>query len=186
VKRRSKRGGGNATTRRKKVASGSSNQILAYRFSQLAGFDPNYIVFQGGAELNTALLGGSIEIAFSNPSEVVELIHGNRMRGLAVFSADRVDALPEVPTALEEGYDVVEDQFRAIVAPGGLTEAQTSFWKERLTQTWKAEEFQEYLKQNNIEPELIVEQAQVDKYPQALRDRYSEALKGLGLLKSQV
>lgn len=83
----------------------------------------NYIPNSGGGEAVSLLLGNNVSAGISGVGEFVEHIDAGTMRALAVSSAEPVDQLPEVPTITEEGYDLVLTNWRGLLAPGGISDA---------------------------------------------------------------
>ena len=75
-----------------------------------------------GAVLAVAdVVGGQIEMAFSDMVPAVPQIRGNRLRALAVTTAERSPALPGVPTMSESGVrDELPTQWWGVIAPKGL------------------------------------------------------------------
>ena len=79
--------------------------------AQKANVDPHkmrYVAFEGGGEPVTALLGNHVQAVSGDLSEMVPYLQGNKIRVLAVFANERLPgALADVPTAKEQGYDLV-------------------------------------------------------------------------------
>jgi tripartite-type tricarboxylate transporter receptor subunit TctC len=67
-----------------------------------AGIDILAIPYRGDAPLNTALIAGEVDVAIVPIGTAVPLIESGRLRPLAVNSAQRSPALPDVPTVAEE------------------------------------------------------------------------------------
>src|SRR2546428_7521508 len=70
-------------------------------FKLSAGVDIVAVPYQGDAPLNTALMGGQVEVAVVPFSTALSLIKSGKLRALAIASARRANALPEVPTIAE-------------------------------------------------------------------------------------
>ena len=80
----------------------------------------SHIPYRGTAPSVTDLLGGQVDATFTGAPAVIPHIRSGRLRALAVSSAQRIAALPEVPTVAESGYPGFEaDQWYGIVAPAG-------------------------------------------------------------------
>ncbi len=162
----------------------SSDAIIRYRMERAAGIKLNFIVFQSGGEINAALLGGNIDFASPNPSEATQLIKAGRLRPLAVFSPERLDILKDVPTAKEQGIDVTLDQFRAVVAAGGLTKDQALFWQNAMAKMFQSSGFKKYMDDNGLRPVLRIG-ADADKYLADETAAYTEILTNLGMGKKK-
>ena len=112
------------------------------------GIKLNYIPFNSGGEAAAALLGGHVELAISNPNELVPHIDAKKMAPLAVMSRERLAIMKDVPTFKELGYDVVYDQGRGVVAPAGIPEDQKKFLEEMMKKITQTKEWAEYAQKN--------------------------------------
>jgi putative tricarboxylic transport membrane protein len=129
-------------------SAGGTDHILAGLIVQATGADPrrtNYIAFSGGGAAVTALVGGQVTAGISGYSEFAQHIESGRVRAIAVSAPDRVAGL-DVPTLIEQGLDVQLANWRAVVAPPGLSRpardaltatvermARSTAWSETLT-----------------------------------------------------
>jgi putative tricarboxylic transport membrane protein len=111
------------------VGSGSSpggpDHIATMLTAQAAGIDPkqvNHVTFDGGGELNAALLGNKVAFGVTGVTEVSELVKAGKLRPLAVTGAQRVPGL-DAPALKEAGLDVEFVNWRGLVAPPGLSAA---------------------------------------------------------------
>ncbi|WP_353816697.1 Bug family tripartite tricarboxylate transporter substrate binding protein [Agromyces sp. SYSU T00266] len=111
-------------------SAGGADHILAGMLLTEAGVDPadipstlNYIPNSGGGEAVTMLLGNTVQAGISGVGEFVEQIAAGELRALAVSSAEPVELLPDTPTLVDEGYDVTLTNWRGLLAPGGIDEA---------------------------------------------------------------
>ena len=162
----------------------SSDAIIRNRVEKAAKVQLNYIVFQSGGEVNAALLGGSVDFASPNPSEATQLVKAGRLRPLAMFSPERLENWKDVPTAKEQGVDVTLEQFRGVVAAGGLTKEQSLFWQNAMVKMFQSPGFKKYLKENGLRP-LVKVGADADKYLAEQTAFYTEILTELGMVKKK-
>jgi tripartite-type tricarboxylate transporter receptor subunit TctC len=61
------------------------------------------VPYKGGAPAVMALVGGEVQLSFASITATLPMIQGKRLNGLAVSSAKRSEALPQVPTLAESG-----------------------------------------------------------------------------------
>jgi tripartite-type tricarboxylate transporter receptor subunit TctC len=132
----------------------ATTQHIAYeQFRRMARIDITYVPYPGGAPAVTALLGGHVNAALANYSEVVEQLHAGSLRALAIGSQTRIAPLPEIPTVAELGYK----GYNVEVWFGTMAPAKTP--KERVAQL--ASWFQAALKAPALMPRL----AKLGLYP---------------------
>src|SRR6185295_8565723 len=93
-------------------------------FKVLAKVDIPHVPFTGAAPLLNALVGGHITLACLAMPPTIELIKSGQIKALAVISDKRVPSLPDVPTAMEQGFgDSEESTWVALFAPAGTPAA---------------------------------------------------------------
>jgi tripartite-type tricarboxylate transporter receptor subunit TctC len=89
-------------------------------FKVLAKVDIPHVPFTGAAPLLNALVGGHITLACLAMPPTIELIKSGQIKALAVVSDKRVASLPNVPTAMEQGFgDSEESTWVALFVPAG-------------------------------------------------------------------
>jgi tripartite-type tricarboxylate transporter receptor subunit TctC len=87
--------------------NGSTGHVFGELFKFMAGVNMLHVPYRGGGPAVTDLLGAKIQVYFGPLPETIEYIRTNKVRALAVTSATRLDALPDVPTVGEfiAGYE---------------------------------------------------------------------------------
>ena len=86
---------------------GSSNQISGELFKMLAGVNLLHVPYRGAAPALTDLIGGQVQVMFVAVTSSIEYIRAGRLRALAVTTAMRSEALPDLPTLADfvPGYE---------------------------------------------------------------------------------
>jgi tripartite-type tricarboxylate transporter receptor subunit TctC len=92
-------------------------QLTAELFKQTAGVDIVDVPYRGAATAVTDMLSGQMDVAFEPTSLILGQIKGGKLRPLAVTSATRNPELPDVPTAIESGFQFTAGTWSGIVAP---------------------------------------------------------------------
>jgi len=89
------------------AGNGTSSQLAGELFNEMAGVKMTHIPFRGGGPAIANLLGGQVNIFFSPMAIAISHIQAGKLRALAVTSATRSDALPDVPAVREfvPGYE---------------------------------------------------------------------------------
>ncbi|PAU79470.1 Bug family tripartite tricarboxylate transporter substrate binding protein [Halomonas salipaludis] len=105
-----------------------------------AGMDPlsaaTLVPFRGGGALATALLGGHVDFLAIAAGSLMPHIESGDMRPLMVYSPQRMDSLPDVPTAEELEYELAGQVvgWSALYGPPDLPEEVVNTWDEVLEQ----------------------------------------------------
>ena len=101
--------------------SGVTNHLAMEMFKSAAGIDMTHIPYKGGPAAVTDLMAGRISVMFETGPAVLQFINDGRLRALAVSSAERASAKPELPTIAESGYPGFEAvPWIGLVAPAGI------------------------------------------------------------------
>jgi tripartite-type tricarboxylate transporter receptor subunit TctC len=82
---------------------GTNPHIAGELFNLLADVNIVAVQFKGGGPADTALIAGEVGVTFGNISQEIGFVKAGRMRALAVTSAKRNPAMPELPTVAEAG-----------------------------------------------------------------------------------
>jgi tripartite-type tricarboxylate transporter receptor subunit TctC len=86
---------------------GSGTHLAGELFKMMAGVNMVHVPYRGGGPALIDLLGGQVQVMFPSTVSSIEYIRAGRLRALAVTTATRSDALPDVPTVDEfvPGYE---------------------------------------------------------------------------------
>ncbi len=165
---------------------GGPDHLFPMQLADKIGVDPNdvnYVSYDGGGPLTSALLGEKIDVGFSGLAEFVGQVENGDLRVLAVSGEERYPDGPfaEVPTLSESDVDLVFLNWRGVLAPPEISEERTEEligylqemhdsqgWKDQLAENGWTDDF----KTGDDFAEFIDEQD----------DRVSGTLEELGLL----
>jgi tripartite-type tricarboxylate transporter receptor subunit TctC len=89
--------------------NGTAQHLIGTQFENLSGAQILHVPYKGSGPLTTDLLGGQITLSFDTVTPVLQHIQSGKLRALAVTTAKRASALPEVPTLEEaglKGFDI--------------------------------------------------------------------------------
>ena len=129
---------------------GGPDHLFPMETAEAVGIDPtkvNYISYDGGGDLLTALLGNKIAAGTSGLGEYVDQIEAGQVRVLAVSGSERV-ADVDAPTLREAGIDLEFTNWRGVLAPPGLSDAARDEMVAALTELHGTEEWREALSKN--------------------------------------
>ena len=124
--------------------------LLAAKFAQIAGVEIVHVPCDGGGPAAVAAAGGNVEAVPVSDAEVKTYLESGLLKMLMTFSPERLEAYPDVPTAIECGYGEASDVvvFRGFLAPKG-TSAEAIKMIDNATKYALAQpEVQEFMKNN--------------------------------------
>jgi len=82
---------------------GTSVHLSGELFKRMAGIEMLHVPYRGAGPAFNDLIPGRVDVMFNNISAVLPLIQGGKLRGLAVTSAERTPAVPDLPPIAEQG-----------------------------------------------------------------------------------
>ncbi|ELY4519827.1 Bug family tripartite tricarboxylate transporter substrate binding protein [Cronobacter muytjensii] len=165
---------------------GSQDWMKTALLAQKAGVDPHkmrYVAFEGGGEPVTALMGHHVQAVSGDLSEMVPYLTGNKLRVLAVFANERLPGqLAQVPTAKEQGYDLVWPIIRGFYVGPKVSDADYQWWVQAFEKLQQTEEFK---KQRDLRGlfEFNMTGKALDEYVKNQVNDYREKAKAFGLAK---
>ncbi|MFB9963589.1 tripartite tricarboxylate transporter substrate binding protein [Sinosporangium siamense] len=130
---------------------GGTDHIVAGLMAEASGIDPkqvNYIAHSGGGEAVTAVLSGKASAAISGVGEFLEYVENGKLIPLAVTSAERIRGV-DAPTLKEGGLDVVLTNWRGMVAPNGISDADKKKLTDIVTKMHASPAWKDTLAKNN-------------------------------------
>ncbi|MDE1948060.1 MAG: tripartite tricarboxylate transporter substrate binding protein [Burkholderiales bacterium] len=106
------------------LGNGSSAHLTMELFKSVAGFDATHIPFNGSPPAAMALAQGEVDCSFMVEPALLPFVRNNKVRLLAVSSAQRPASLKDLPTLAESGYPAVESlAWNGLFAPASMPDA---------------------------------------------------------------
>ena len=100
--------------------TGTPGHLVGEQFRLSLGLDLVHVPFNSGGLAVGASVAGHTPLCFASPSPAAQQVVEGRLRGLAVTSKSRSQALPDVPTMAEAGYpEIAGDNWQGVVVPTG-------------------------------------------------------------------
>jgi tripartite-type tricarboxylate transporter receptor subunit TctC len=106
------------------AGNGSSGHLAFAYLSIVTGISGTHVPYKGTGPMMTDLLTGRLETTFTGAPPLMAHVKAGTLRPIAVGTAKRVPAMPDVPTVAEQGYPGFEtSQWYGLLAPAGTPEA---------------------------------------------------------------
>lgn len=139
------------------TGGGSFDQLVVTEMAISAGVSPKemiYVSSDGGGESTQALLNGTAAAAASGYPDSIDQIESGRLRALAIVAKDPVAGV-DIPTTVEQGLDVTLANWRLLVAPGGITDAEKSELESIVRETIATPQWREAIERYNWNENVV-------------------------------
>ena len=162
---------------------GGPDHLFPMETARAVGVDPrkvNFITYDGGGDLLTALLGKKVAVGTSGLGEYVDQIEAGQVRVLAVSGTERVEGI-DAPTLTEAGINLTFTNWRGVLAPPGISDEARQALVKALEDLHATDAWKEALVRNGWSDAFMTG----EKFEQFLKDqdqRVSSTLTELGLL----
>jgi len=133
---------------------GSHTHISLAALFSAAGAEVNEVPF-GAAQVVPSLLGGHVDAVVQLPAALSAPVRQGQVRLLAALIPNRDPALPDVPTAREQGIDVSLEAWRGIAVPRGTPRATIVALEEAIRRTVESSEFQKSAENVGVRPAFL-------------------------------
>lgn len=148
-------------------------------FMKATGIRLRHLPTAGGGPALTAVLGNNSQVLVSSIAAANSQIKAGKLKPLAVFSAERAPALPEVPTLKELGYDVDFYLWLGMFAPKGTPEPIIGFWRDMSRKAADSEQFKSAVK-NLGQDVAYLDQPEFKTFWDADAARVEDAVRSIG------
>lgn len=162
---------------------GGPDHLFPMELAKAVGVDPrsvNFVTYDGGGDLLTALLGKKITVGTSSPGELIDQIEAGQLRVLAVSAEERVEGV-DAPTLKESGIDLTFANWRGVLAPPGIPDKAKQEMVTVLTELHDTQQWKDALVKNGW-TDAFVTGAQFEQFLKDQDNRVSSTLTELGLL----
>ena len=133
--------------------NGSVNHLLGEMLKTEAGIKMLHVPYRGVAPAITDVIGGQVDSAFSSVPSVLQMVQTDKVRALAISSAKRVAAAPEIPTIAKSGFPGFDvNPWWGILAPAGIDVTIVRKINEDVANILRTKEMIDFLAAQGAEP----------------------------------
>jgi tripartite-type tricarboxylate transporter receptor subunit TctC len=132
--------------------TGGSVHLSTEFFNMLAGTRMTHVPYKGQGPALNDVLGGQIQLLLGSPAVIYTHVKANRLRGIAVTSAKRSNAMPEIPTFTETvpGYETYA--WQAVLGPKALPKELVMRWNTEINRVLQLPEIRARMAADGVEP----------------------------------
>lgn len=154
--------------------------LAAAGLGKQTGADFKHVGYDGAAPAITDLLGGHIDATAVSYAEVSAFVESGDLRVLAVLADNRLESIPDVPTARECGYDVVIGTWRGLAVPASTPDSIVKELYEIFSKAASSDQFRTFMKNTKNVIEIMDGPAYLEKMKNEL-ELFSTLVKDLNL-----
>ena len=126
------------------TGSGQEDSILTAMMEKEFDYKVTYIPFSGGGTVAKNLIGKQIDSTVNNPAEQGEFYRAGKSRPIVQFTAERMAAYKDIPTAKELGHDLQYYMQRSINGPPGMSKEAQTYYIKLFKTLYDSEEWQKF------------------------------------------
>lgn len=155
---------------------GSTHYLVYSMFAKAANIKTSWVPFESSGDSVVAATGGHVDAAFANPVTVIPKVDAKKLRILASTSEKRI--LPDVPTLKEKGYNIVEVQWRGLMAKKGTSPEIIEKLHQAFKKGIEEPKFKDYLDSSKLDKYYLTPKeftALVDKEMEITKVELKEA-----------
>jgi|KBSMisStaDraftv2_1062788.scaffolds.fasta_scaffold111939_3 tripartite-type tricarboxylate transporter receptor subunit TctC len=159
---------------------GGANHLAGIDFAQRAGIKWTYVPYKGGSQALTDMVGGQSNVMFNGMLATYPFVKDGKLKALAISSAKRFAAAPEIPTVAESGMPGFETgSWQGIVAPAGTPPEVVARLHATVTAILATPEMKDRLDKAGAEVRAM-SPAQFGAFIRDERDRWAKVVKESG------
>jgi len=161
--------------------NGSVNHLLGEMLKTEAGIKMLHVPYRGVAPAITDVIGGQVDSAFSSVPSVLQMVQTDKVRALAISSAQRIAAAPEIPTIAESGFPGFDvNPWWGILAPAGIDVTIVRKINDDVANILRTKEMIDFLAAQGAEP-LITSPEEFLKILEADVVKWAKVVKSAGV-----
>lgn len=161
--------------------SGGPLHIGAEMFKRAAGIDLLHVPYKGNAPMTLAVIAGEVNMVFDSLTGPLPNIRAGKLRALGYLGEQRSSQLPDVPTAIESGVNIVYAAWNGFMVPAGTPPEAVAWLHREIVRAVESKDVSERLVALGYEPK-------VNKTPQEFAalvvsdlDRFGRIIKEVGI-----
>jgi putative tricarboxylic transport membrane protein len=162
------------------TGSGQEDSILTAMMESEFDYEVTYIPYPGGGTVAKELVGNQIDSTVNNPAEQNEFMRAGETKPLVQFTAERMEAYPDVPTAKELGHDIEYYMQRSINGPPGMSEEARQWYIDLFHTLYESEEWQTFCVEDGLNCEEWVAGDDLGQFHQAQLERHKALIESVG------
>ena len=156
---------------------------ITVRYLVSKGYKMTTIPIPQPGERYASTLGGHSEVLYEQAGDIKQYIEAKQLRPLIIFSQKRHPAFPDLPCALELGYDIFLPQFRSIVTKKGVPADRVKILAEAFRKAMETPEWKKFAEEQYLDPESYIGPDKFPAWVTAEVETMRNFMKSFGIIK---
>jgi len=160
---------------------GSVEHMIAHQIQKVAKIQVQPVTFEGGGDLLLAVLGGHVDLGVGEFAEVASQVQAGQVRVINSFTENRLQG-SNVPTAREQGTNIVVEKFRGLLGPKGMDPAAIAYWEQAIKRVLNKPAYRGYYTSVYLLP-AYMDHNQYNLYLHKMNQTLRRYLKEIGVVQ---
>lgn len=164
---------------------GGIAHLAIEQFNTAANVKLDHVAYPGGAQAATDVVGGHVDAIFMDYSPLRPHIGAGNLRPIGIMSRERSALLPDVPTAIEQGFpDLIAISWFGVVTPAGTPDDILAKLHNTVVAAANSDQVREQLSSIGMEPMTMDDQAEFRRFIETELGRWGQIAAAAGVKKS--
>lgn len=160
----------------------SLERIALEKLNRRTGIQAAVVTHDGGGAMMVNILNGTLDMGVGEMQEIRAQLEAKKVRVIAVLTDKRLETMPDVSTAKEQGIDLVVTKFRGLAGPKGIPANVAQAWEEGIRKVLASPAYKaEYAKESLVPG--FMGHAEAQKFTAAFAKEVADSLKEFGVTK---
>jgi tripartite-type tricarboxylate transporter receptor subunit TctC len=160
----------------------SLERIALEKLNRLTGARAAVVSHEGGGDLMINVLNGTLDLGIGEVQEIRSQLEAGKVRLLGVLTEARLPDFPDLPTAREQGIDLVVTKFRGLAGPKGIPDEIAAMWHDALRTVLDSPAYKAQYAKESLVP-VLKGRAEARAFTTAFAAEVERDLRELGVVK---
>jgi putative tricarboxylic transport membrane protein len=160
----------------------SLERIGMEKLARAAGVKVPIVSHEGGGDMMIGVLNGTYDMGIGEVQELQGQLEAGKIRLVATITESRLSGLPQLPTAKEQGFNVVIRKFRGLASPKGVPDSVAKTWEDAVRKVLALPAYKAEYTKDSLTPMLLGREA-ARKFTAEFVAETTASFKEMGLLK---
>ncbi|MEW6697889.1 MAG: Bug family tripartite tricarboxylate transporter substrate binding protein [Bacillota bacterium] len=166
------------------TGAASFDEVVVALWEEAAGIDVNYVPYEKGGAMQSALMGGHVDVMFEELGPTMGLVQEGSLKPILAFTDAKIASMPDLPVSVDKGWNVTLGNWRGVLVKKGTPDDAVKKLQETFAKAYEDPSYKEIEKQNALDLRPGYQTGEdFGKHISSEIEIYREALVKLGYVK---